>query len=43
MAGIKGARPPRFGGLLLTILITNIQLNYYFFNQYFMFLNKKYA
>jgi len=44
--GGPGSQPPHFRGLaplLLTNHITNIQLNYYFFNQYFMFSTKKYA
>jgi len=35
---LRGSQAPHFGGLvflLLTIHITNIQLNYYLFNQYF--------
>jgi len=44
-AGAKGGQAPTSEAcppLLLTIL-TNIQLNYYFLNQYFMFSSKKYA
>jgi len=45
-AGAEGGQAPHFRGLtplLLTIHITSIQLNYYFFNQYFMFSSEKYA
>jgi len=44
--GRPGGQAPHFGSLallLLTIHITNVQLNYYFFNQYFMFSTEKYA
>jgi len=43
---LREGQAPHFGGLapplFLTIRFTNIQLNYYIFNQYFIFSTKKY-
>jgi len=45
---LREGKAPHFGGLpssplLLTIHITNTQLNYLFFNQYLNFSTEKYA
>jgi len=39
----RGSSSPTLVPLLLTIHITDRKLNYYFFNQYFMFSTEKYA